>query len=95
MRRIALVLVLGFGFAAGCASDRPPEETTPDGLVRVPSRSAGGVYRAPDASFIHYRRVILEPPSIGFVKKWTENHPDVSAAEIARMRAETVALLDS
>lgn len=92
MRRITSILVLGFGFAAGCASDRPPEETTPDGLVRVPSRSAGGVYRAPDTSFIQYRRVILEPPSIGFVKNWREKHADVSAVEFARMRAETVQL---
>lgn len=92
MWRTATILVLGTILAAGCAADRPPEEITPDGLVRVPSRSAGGVYRAPDASFIQYRRVILEPPSIGFVKKWMDNHPDVSATEIARMRAETVSL---
>jgi hypothetical protein len=92
MRRIASILVLGLGFVAGCAADRPPEETTADGLVRVPSRSAGGVYRAPDASFIQYRRIILEPPSIAFVKNWTDNHPDVSATELARMRAETVQL---
>ena len=86
MSRLASILVLGFGFgfAAGCASDRPPEETTPDGLVRVPSRSAGGVYRAPDATFIQYQRVILEPPSSGFVKNWTEKHPGVSAAEVMR-----------
>lgn len=86
------MLILCAGLAAGCAADRPPEEVTPDGLVRVPSRSAGGVYRAPDAPFIQYRRIILEPPSISFTKSWPDQHPDVSPAELARIRAESVKL---
>ena len=76
----------------GCAADRPPEETTPDGLVRVPARSVGGVYRAPDATFTQYQRLILEPPSISFIKDWAENHPEVSPTELARIRAESVEL---
>jgi hypothetical protein len=92
MGRLASLLVLGIALAAGCAVDRPPEEITDDGLVRVPSRSAGGVYRAPDASFLQYRRVILEPPSIGFVKDWRKNHPEVSDADFNRIRAESVQL---
>jgi hypothetical protein len=75
---------------SGCAADRRPDEITPDGLMRVPSRASGGVYRAPDATFIQYRRIILEPPSISFTKSWAEQHPDVSPAELARMRAESV-----
>jgi hypothetical protein len=93
MRRFASTLVLGLVLAAGCASDRPPEEITDDGLVRVPSRSVGGVYRAPEATFTQYRRVILEPPSISFVKDWQEKHPEVGQAEMARIRAESVELL--
>ena len=92
MRRLASTFVLILGLVAGCAADRPPEEKTDDGLVRVPSRSVGGVYRAPDASFLHYRRIILEPPSIGFVKDWRENHPEVSDADFNRIRAESVQL---
>jgi hypothetical protein len=92
MGRLASLFVLGVALAAGCAVDRPPEEITDDGLVRVPSRSAGGVYRAPDASFLQYRRVILEPPSIGFVKDWRKNHPEVSDADFNRIRAESVQL---
>jgi hypothetical protein len=88
-----LALILGLALAAGCAADRPPEEITDDGLVRVPSRSAGGVYRAPQASFLQYRRVILEPPSISFVKEWRDKHPKVTPMEIDRMRAETIHLL--
>jgi hypothetical protein len=92
MRRLASILVLGLVLVAGCAADRPAEEITDDGLVRVASRSAGGVYRALDATFTQYRRVILEPPSIGYIKDWREKHPDVTQAEFARMRAESIQL---
>ena len=33
------------GLLAGCGYTRVPEERTDDGLVRVPSRASGGVYR--------------------------------------------------
>jgi hypothetical protein len=89
MPRLASTLILGLALA-GCAADRPPEEITDDGLVRVASRSVGGVYRAPDATFTQYRRVILEPPSIGYTKDWREKHPEVTQAEFARMRAESI-----
>jgi hypothetical protein len=96
MRWHASKLVFGLAFAAalaaGCAADRPPEETTPDGLVRVPARSFGGVYRAPGASFIQYQRLILEPPSVSFVKDWAEKHPDVDTEEMARIRKEAIDL---
>jgi hypothetical protein len=91
MWRLASTWILGLALA-GCAADRPPEEITDDGLVRVASRSVGGVYRAPDATFTQYRRVILEPPSIGFMKDWREKHPEVTQAEFARMRAESIQL---
>ena len=87
MRWHASIFLFSLGLAAalasGCAADPPPDETTADGLVRVPSRSVGGVYRAPDATFIQYQRLILEPPSISFAKDWTENHPEVSPSGIA------------
>jgi len=92
MRPLVSTLLLGLVLVAGCAADRPPEEITDDGLVRVPSRSVGGVYRAPEASFLQYRRIILEPPSIGFIKDWREKHPEVSQAEFERIRAESVKL---
>lgn len=95
MRRSASILLFSLALAAlasGCAADPPPDETTDDGLVRVASRSAGGVYRAPEATFFQYRRIILEPPSVSFVKDWTEKHPKVSPAEIVRIRTESVRL---
>jgi len=96
MRWNASNLLFGLGLAAilasGCAGNRPPDETTADGLVRVPARSVGGVYRAPYATFTQYQRLILEPPSISFVEDWAENHPEVSPKELARLRAETIQL---
>jgi hypothetical protein len=81
------VLVLA-GALAGCAASRGPEEVTPDGLVRVPSRSAGGVYRAPGAPFIQYKRFIVEPLTVDFGRKWRKHHPEVSNREVRRMREE-------
>jgi hypothetical protein len=96
MRCSASKLLFSLGLAAvlasGCAADPPPDETTADGLVRVPARSVAGVYRAPEATFFQYRRIILEPPSVSFAKDWTEKHPKVSPAEIMRIRTETVRL---
>lgn len=76
------------GALAACTASRLPEETTPDGLVRVPSRAAGGVYRAPGAPFMQYKRFIVEPLTVDFVKSWFKNHPDVSDKEVRRMRDE-------
>ena len=88
--KFLVALGLAASLASGCAADPPPDETTADGLVRVVSRSVGGVYRAPDSTFIQYQRVILEPPSISFAEDWAEMHPKVGPAEIARIRAESV-----
>jgi len=54
----------------------------------VPSRSAGGVYRAPGAPFIQYKRFIVEPLTVDFVKNWRKRHPEVSDREVRRMREE-------
>lgn len=84
--------MLSFAVVASCAVDRPPEETTPDGLVRVPSRRDGGVYRAPDTAFTQYRRMILEAPVITFASGWRDNHKDLTDTEITRLRTEAVLL---
>jgi hypothetical protein len=91
-RACVLALVSICALSAGCTASRPPEEMTDDGLVRVPSRSVAGVYRAPGASFVPYRRIVLEPPTISFAHDWQKNHPEVSAAELQRIRTEAAAL---
>jgi hypothetical protein len=74
---------------ASCAASLPPAEVTPDGLVRVPSRPEGGVYRKPNADFTRYKRLMIEPLTVEFRDGWRKQHPDVSDAEVRRIEAET------
>jgi hypothetical protein len=93
MTRLAIgFLATAALFFGGCSHTRGPEEITDDGLVRVPSRAAGGVYRAVAADFTPYKRVILEPPTVDFVASWRDQHPEVDDREVARIRAEVVRL---
>ncbi|HEY6125685.1 MAG TPA: DUF3313 family protein [Steroidobacteraceae bacterium] len=78
--------------SAGCTASRGPEELTDDGLVRVPSRRVAGVYRAPGATFTQYQRIMLEPPTIEFVRDWRKNHSDVNDTEYARIVRESAEL---
>ena len=89
--KYGMALILACLLAA-CSHTRGPEERTDDGLVRVPSRAAGGVYRAPGVDFTPYKRVILEPPTIEFEKGWRKSHEDVSDADVARILATSVKL---
>jgi hypothetical protein len=73
---------------AGCAASRRPTETTPDGLVRVPSRGSGGVFREPGWPFAQYKRLIVEPLTVEFVKDWLKQHPEVSRKEVKRLEDE-------
>ena len=91
-RACVLALALSGAFAAGCTPSRGPEEMTDDGLVRVPSRRVAGVYRLPGASFVQYRRILLEPPTVSFAPEWQKNHAEVSPAEILRIRTESAKL---
>ena len=81
MRRPASMLLFSLGLAAalasGCAADPPPDETTDDGLVRVASRIRRRRVSRAGGTFFQYRRIILEPPSISFIKDWAEKHPEV------------------
>jgi hypothetical protein len=86
------LLVALAGTLAGCGYTRPAEERTDDGLVRVPSRAAGGVYRDPAADFTGYRRILLEPPTIEFTGSWREQHPNVRDSDVARLRKDAVKL---
>jgi hypothetical protein len=74
---------------AACKGNLPPPETTPDGLVRVPSRSEGGVYRNPTADFTRYKRLMIEPLTVEFRDGWRQQHRNVSDAELRRIQLET------
>ena len=89
--RLAITCAL-LGLLAGCGYSRLPEEPTDDGLVRVPSRAAGGVYRDLATDFTPYKRLILEPPTVEFVDGWRKQHPEVDDSEVLRIRNEAVKL---
>jgi hypothetical protein len=90
MKKRQLGLLTSFTFLAACAGGLPPAETTPEGLERVPSRPEGGVYRKLDADFTRYKRLMIEPLTVAFIKDWRRQHRDVSDAEISRVEAETI-----
>jgi hypothetical protein len=79
-----------FALLAACKASLPPAETTADGLVRVPSRAEGGVYRDPNADFTRYKRLMIEPLTVEFIEGWRKQHPDVSDSEVRRIQAETM-----
>lgn len=86
-KRVGVMAV--FALLAGCTASPPPAETTDDGLVRVPSRPEGGVYRDLDVDFMRYKRMMVEPLTVEFLKGWRKQHPDVSDAEVRRIQTET------
>lgn len=91
LRSVCLLVFAGV-LVAGCNYVRGPEERTDDGLVRVPSRAAGGVYRLPGQEFNQYKRVLLEPAIIEFKSGWRDAHKEVTDAELTRIRKEAVEL---
>src|SRR5690242_16002429 len=92
-RRALLTIFGAIWLTSVRAKSRGPEETTPDGLVRVPSRRSGGVFREPGWPFAQYQRLIVEPVTVTFIKDWEKNHEkEVSAKEIRRIRDETATM---
>jgi len=82
---LVLVLALPSGTPAAAADD---PEVTEDGLVRVPSSRKVGVYRAPDATFSQYQRIVVEPIPVAFKKDWLRRNPGATAAAEERMRTQ-------
>lgn len=91
-RRSACLWISVAVLITGCGYVRGPEERTDDGLVRVPSRAAGGVYRLPGQEFTQYKRIILEPAIIEFKSGWRDQHREVTDGDVARIRKEAVEL---
>jgi hypothetical protein len=89
MNKMRVGVLALFALLAACTASLPPPETTPDGLVRVPSRSEGGVYRKVDVDFTRYKRMMIEPLTVEFVKSWRKDHPNVSKSEVRRIEKET------
>ena len=89
MNKLRIGVLAVFTLLAACKGNLPPTETTPDGLVRVPSRSEGGVYRDLNADFTRYKRLMIEPLTVEFRDGWRQQHPNVSDSEVRRIQLET------
>ncbi len=83
--RVGVLVAMACALAS-CRSLPGPEEMTEDGLVRVASRASGGVFRKPDAQFVQYKRLILEPPVIAFKSGWRDQHKDVTDGDVRKIR---------
>jgi hypothetical protein len=89
MKKLRLGVLAVFTLLAACTASLPPAETTADGLERVPSRPEGGVYRNLDTDFTRYKRVMIEPLTVEFLKGWRKQHRDISDTEVRRIQTET------
>jgi hypothetical protein len=89
MNKMRIGVLAVFALLVGCTANRLPPETTDEGLVRVPSRPEGGVFRKPGVDFTRYKRLVIEPLTVEFVEGWRKQHPDVSDSEVRRIEAET------
>jgi hypothetical protein len=90
MKKMHVAVVSVLVLLSACKGSLPPTESTDDGLVRVPSRPEGGVYRKVDIDFMQYKRLMIEPLTVEFIKGWRKQHPDVSDSEVRRIQAETM-----
>src|SRR3982751_4646352 len=82
-------LAVGLLLFAGATLAREPPEVTEDGLVRVPSNSHAGVYRAPGVPFARYKRVIIGPTiTIAFRKGWQRTHREVTPEDVENIRGD-------
>ena len=89
MKKMHVGILSVFALLAACKGSLPAAETTDDGLTRVASRPEGGVYRKVDVDFTRYKRLMIEPLTVEFLKGWRKQHPDVSDGEVRRIQAET------
>jgi hypothetical protein len=88
MNKMRVGVMVVFSLLASCTANQPPKETTADGLVRVPSRAEGGVYRDLDADFTRYKRLMIEPLTVEFLAGWRKQHPDVHDSELRRIQVD-------
>ena len=91
------LLMLAASLLMLCATSeaKDPPEVTEDGLVRVPSNSRVGVYRAPDVPFTQYQRIELGTITVQFSKIFLRSNPNLKEDDLERMRTPCVSKLQS
>jgi hypothetical protein len=74
------------------ATPAPKVEQTPDGLARVQSRQVDTLYVKKGATLAPYKRVMLDSVDFAFKQDWQQLHPEVSAADLTRVRSQGAAV---
>ena len=92
MRRFhsaSVVAIAALALTSGCVVNAPPvAETTADGLVRRQARQVDTLYVKPGMSLAAYKRVMLDPVEFAFKVDWQKRHPEVTDADITRIRSQ-------
>jgi hypothetical protein len=87
MRRHLESLAFVLTCFAGSAFAQATADIVDDGLVRVPSSRAGMVYRSPDVSFVHYRRLSFDAVTVAFKRGWRREHRKLTESQVERIRS--------
>ena len=83
--RMAIAAFLLVGIVTLARADDPPD-VTHDGLRRVPDAKVKLAYAKPDVDFSGYGRIVLDPVSVAFRKRWKSDHPRASNSDMDRIR---------
>jgi hypothetical protein len=92
MRNVIRVTAIGLGalvLLGGCVVNAPPvAETTVDGLERVQAKQVDTLYMSRGMSLAPYKRVMLDSVEFAFKADWQQRHPEVTAADLTRIRSQ-------
>ena len=83
---LATLAVAAAFFQSAAIGQASQPQVTEDGLVLQPSSHIGLVYRAPNVSFAHYRRVMVDPVGVAFKRTWERDHKKMKAETIEELR---------
>jgi hypothetical protein len=92
--RVLILVCIPALLLGGCvvATPAPKVEQTPDGLARVQSRQVDTLYVKKGATLAPYKRVMLDSVDFAFKQDWQQLHPEVSAADLTRVRSQGAAV---
>ena len=83
-RRLLMGAIASLMIAAVPAGAAKPPATW-DGLVQVKSKRLDHVFLQPDANFVGYTKVLIEPPEVAFEKNWARDYNRSSVSLTSRV----------
>ena len=91
--RVLILVCFPALLLGGCvvAAPAPEVEQTPDGLARVQSKQVDTLFVRKGATLAPYKRLILDSVELAFKQDWQKLHPEVSAADLTRVRSQGAA----